>query len=630
MDWQFLSVVSIKKKLKSCFFLILFLASQHTYAQSTPVTGLPANPVWIYLLVTFAILFAAFLYLRWSTRQLRAKNEHLEKLLSERTTVLSNRSDELEVIKSIQEALVKESNIQSIYDLVGNKIRDVFNAQAIVIGTFDDNTGLEHFNFLLENGRREYAEPRPLDKLRSQLIATKQKIIIENKEEGFKWFGDKKIGDTNVIKSAVFVPLLVGNTVKKYISLQNADREKAFSESDIMLLEALANSMSVALENARLFDETTRLLKETEQRTSELAVINSVQEGLVAQMDIQSIYDLVGEKIRNIFNPQIIDIVIYDKKNNLIEDRYAYEQGDRTLLGSREPKGFRKHIIETKQVFLVNEKMDEMTKQYESYVTIGEQPKSALFVPMMNNGEINGIISLQNLDHEHAFSESAVNLLTTLANSMSVALKSAGLFDETNRLLKETEQRNAELAVINSVQTSLVAKLNISEIYDLVGEKIRQIFGAQVIDIVTYDPVNNLIKDEYAFEKGDRTLLGEREPRGFRKHVIKTGTLLLHNENVLRAMREFDNEVLIGEPPKSQIYVPMIAEGRVKGIISLQNLDHEHAFSESDVNLLTTLANSMSVALESARLFDETNRLLEETEQRTSELAVINSVQEGL
>ena len=59
--------------------------------------------------------------------------------------------------------------------------------------------------------------------------------------------------------------------------------ENAFSESDVRLLETLANSMSVALENARLFDETTRLLKETEQRTAELAVINSVQEGLARE-----------------------------------------------------------------------------------------------------------------------------------------------------------------------------------------------------------------------------------------------------------------------------------------------------------------------------------------------------------
>src|SRR5260370_17887640 len=110
-----------------------------------------------------------------------------------------------------------------------------------------------------------------------------------------------------MLMSMIFVPLMIGKIIRGYISLQNVDRENAFTETDIKLMETLANSMSVALENASLFDETNRLLKETEQRTSELAVINSVQEGLVAQLDIESIYDLVGEKIRNIFNAQIID-----------------------------------------------------------------------------------------------------------------------------------------------------------------------------------------------------------------------------------------------------------------------------------------------------------------------------------
>ena len=105
--------------------------------------------------------------------------------------------------------------------------------------------------------------------------------------------------------------------------------------------------------------------------------------------------------------------------------------------------------------------------------------------------KLKAIISLQNLDHENAFSDSDVSLLTTLANSMSVALESARLFDETNRLLKETEQRNAELAVINSVQEGLVREMDIQGIYDLVGEKMREIFDAQVIDIVTYDRKTN-------------------------------------------------------------------------------------------------------------------------------------------
>src|SRR6185436_4714906 len=104
-----------------------------------------------------------------------------------------------------------------------------------------------------------------------------------------------------------------------------------------------------------------------------------------------------------------------------------------------------------------------------------------------------------------------------------------------------------------SVQESLVAQMDINSIYELVGEKIRNIFHAQVIDIVTYDAQNNLIEDKYAYEKGDRTMLGKRVPKGIRKHIIETGEILLHNENVEQASRDLGNEVLIGEMPKSQV-----------------------------------------------------------------------------
>ena len=117
-------------------------------------------------------------------------------------------------------------------------------------------------------------------------------------------------------------------------------------------------------------------------------------------------------------------------------------------------------------------------------------------------------------------------------------------------------------------------KMDIQGIYELVGEKIREIFDAQVIDIVTYDQRTNLIEDRYAYEKGDRTMLGPREPKGFRKHVIETRQILLHNENVEQNMQEFGNEVLIGDIPKSQMYVPMIAGNEVKG-------DHQPAKSRS-------------------------------------------------
>ena len=125
------------------------------------------------------------------------------------------------------------------------------------------------------------------------------------------------------------VPLITGGEVTGIISLQNIDRTKAFSESDVRLLTTLASSLSVALENARLFDETQRLLTETNERAAELAIINSVQEGLVAKLDMQSMYDLVGDKIQEIFDAQVVDIGIYDFDAEVQRYPYTIEKGTR-------------------------------------------------------------------------------------------------------------------------------------------------------------------------------------------------------------------------------------------------------------------------------------------------------------
>ena len=77
---------------------------------------------------------------------------------------------ELAVINSVQEALVSAVDMQSIYDLVGNRIRDVFNAQAVLIANLDQKTGLEHFEFTIEDGQRFYPDPRPFDRLSNNLF----------------------------------------------------------------------------------------------------------------------------------------------------------------------------------------------------------------------------------------------------------------------------------------------------------------------------------------------------------------------------------------------------------------------------------------------------------------------------
>src|SRR5262249_3006360 len=127
----------------------------------------------------------------------------------------------------------------------------------------------------------------------------------------------------------------------------------------------------------------------------------------------------------------------------------------------------------TRESLVVNENLVETAERHGSHVISGKQPKSVAFVPLVTGSKVAGLISLQNIDREHAFSASDRQLLETLARGLSVALENA-------RLVHETRQRNAELALINSVQEAIAGELDPEAIYDLVGDKLQEGFDAQV------------------------------------------------------------------------------------------------------------------------------------------------------
>jgi GAF domain-containing protein len=439
-------------------------------------------------------------------------------------------------------------------------------------------------------------------------------------------------------KSSLSVPLRARGEVVGVISLQNVDRENAFSDSDVRLLETLAGSMSVALENARLFDETQRLLEETQNRASELAVINTIQEGLASMLDFQAIIELVGEKIRQIFDANTVVLATFDLANNVMHRRYTFERGRRYEIAPHPIPADWLSFIRAGQTALFNTGLLEALRRVnpDFKVPAGEIPKSALSVPLRARHEIVGVISLQNVDRENAFSESDVRLLETLAGSTSVALENARLFDERHHLLEETQHRATELAVINAIQEGLASKLDFQAIVDLVGDRLRDTFQADTTYVFLYDEKTGLVDRCYYVDRGHRRIL-DPLPLGdssLSSHVIKSrqplviGTgeeqLALAGPDIGITSPDHDRDM-----NESYLGVPIMAGERIVGVVSLQSYQ-QHAYNESDARLLGTIANSMSIALENARLFEETQRLLKETEQRNSELAILNSIGQAM
>src|SRR5262249_2606914 len=147
---------------------------------------------------------------------------------------------------------------------------------------------------------------------------------------------------------------------------------------------------------------------------------------------------------------------------------------------------------------LIAENVATERERYGSIVFAGgEVSKSVLFVPLLSGGKATGAISLQDAEREYAFDEADLRLLTTLAASLSVALENA-------RLVHEPRQPNDELALINSVQSALAGELEMQAIYDVVGDKIQEIFDAQGTAISLLDEAAGLVSFPYLVERGER------------------------------------------------------------------------------------------------------------------------------
>ena len=109
---------------------------------------------------------------------------------------------------------------------------------------------------------------------------------------------------------------------------------------------------------------------------------------------------------------------------------------------------------------------------------------------------------------------------------------------------------------------------------------------------------------------------------GLTEYVIGTKSPVLITEdfqNKANALKlgEFQVRVLpkfgINErPTHSWLGVPMMVQGRVIGVISIQSLEQEYAFDDGDVDLLSAVANQAAVAIENVRLYQETRRLYQE------------------
>ena len=171
--------------------------------------------------------------------------------------------------------------------------------------------------------------------------------------------------------------------------------------------------MGVALENARLFDETQRLFKESEQRAAELAIINSVQEGAGRAAQHAGHLDLVGNKIARDLQHQDMSTSPLTIRRQDLQSMpvLSYEHGERFAIAAAircARADSRRHILRTGQTLVINENMSAQAElEIRQSSPMPGTPASREIVggPVLQRATGSRRRSaLMDHEHEHAFS----------------------------------------------------------------------------------------------------------------------------------------------------------------------------------------------------------------------------------
>jgi GAF domain-containing protein len=427
-------------------------------------------------------------------------------------------------------------------------------------------------------------------------------LIRENVDEWLRAHGIESIGQ--VALSWLGAPLLTGDKVTGLVAVQTTNAGQHFEEHDRELLSAIAGQMAIALENARLLEETQRRGREAQRRSDELAAVNEVAATVSRQLDELQLLETAYEQLSRVMSTDAFFVGIYDAQADRVRYPLTYDSGER-YIGTAEwvpPRANIRRVIDSCQPIVLNLTREQVeTQVVNPQLAVGDVQKisaSLLYAPMQIGPRVIGVISVQSYQY-NAYQQRDVSILVGVANHLAVAL-------ENSRLFGQIQARASELAILNEMGRAFAAKLDLDAILDSIHHYTARLMDTTNLYVALYDARRDEI--DFALDiRGDdiRWHAGKRRSgHGLTEHVIRTREPLLLVDNVEARLDELGVE-RIGASAQSWLGAPMSVGDQTTGMIAVQSYTTPHLYDERSRDLLSAVAIQAAIAIENARLFKQ-------------------------
>ena len=410
--------------------------------------------------------------------------------------------------------------------------------------------------------------------------------------------------------ASVSVPIKVGRRVIGVLEVEGV-RRGVFSEQDAAALEIAADQLAVAIENARLFEQTQR-------RVAELATVNEIGRAISSALDTNQLAELIYEQVSSLLNTRNFHLAVYDPDSQRVTMEFIIERGRRLSRDdSSLAQGLMGNLMRSGQPILLARGVGEYAQEH-GLMLEGDAARSWLGVPMIAGDRVIGGIAVQSLEREDAFDSAHLELLTIVAGQASVAYHNASLFQER---LRRIEQLN----VLNEMAQAISSTLELDDLLAIVYQQATRIVDTTHFFIALYDEETDQVTFPFVIDPEHREdWSAGRRGEGLTGTIIATGQPLLLPSGALGPYREKGREIDAGLC-RSWMGVPMIAGDRVLGVIAVQDYEREHVYNEEHLALLSTVAAQAAVAVRNAQLYRQivgfSSELEAMVEARTRELA---------
>lgn len=420
-------------------------------------------------------------------------------------------------------------------------------------------------------------------------------------------------------QSALVAPLRLRDQVIGAITLEEIDEARPWTKEEIEVVEAVSEQVALALENARL-------LEETRIRAEELAVLNELGQALTTRLTITEVLEEVYQGASRLLDTANFYVALYDSKADGVSFPLAIEHGQRAQWRSRHMgNGLTEYVIRNRRSLLIQENLPEHLEKM-GIAQIGRPALSWLGVPLTVSDRILGVMAIQSDTSPRAYTQHDQDLLTAIASQTAIALQNAHLFEETQR-------KATQLAAASEVARDTTAILDVNQLLDETVHMISNQFGFYHAGVFLVDERGQHAVLRAASSEGGRRML----QRGHRLEVGRAGIVgYVSATGEPRIALDVGKEAMHVASPdlpetRSEMALPLRARGQVIGVLDVQSTQ-EAAFAEDDVAVLQTLADQLATAIENARLFEQAQhrarreRLIREITARVRGAADIESI----